>query len=586
VTTVATQQDTARNNSLPAVIYAAKSTEDRRGSIPTQIEDGRKLAEREGWRVIGVFKDEGFSAYTGNRGDELVAAEETAVAAAEEEGRCFIIGQHSDRIARGAGDAPDAADHLVEVIARWNRKRVTLATDQDDEFRDPRTNLRNAALQGQRNVDDSRRKSAATADGKKRTAERGEWPGGRVPDGYAKLPRGENEPRRLALDPERAAVQKHVLELGLRGLTSGEATRQLNAAGLLSRKVVKGGHVFEPWNPWRVRQTWQLPFYAGLATYKGEVVGEGEWPRIIEPEDWYRLQRICSERAAASENRARPGQRRSHHHLLAGLCECGKCGGPVHAIAGTKRADGSHPRRYHCGAARDVNGMCDAPRIDPEQVEAPFLAQLDALAVDLEGWAQQRTASLETDRAAVEKSLASAESEVADLESEEVRIKADYRRLLGAGKSTPAEVAASALDDVRREREQAEHRVGELGDVLAAAEDVEPVGDQVLDVYAELQAAIKGHVQGDTVAEVNARFREALSKVVLTPLADGTVKLRAYLSPAFMATVEAAPEVFAEAYSFNMGLPAEVEEGEVAITLNPPPLRAVEVQGVGAASPW
>ena len=31
----------------PAILYAAKSTEDIHGSIPTQLEDGRKLAERE-----------------------------------------------------------------------------------------------------------------------------------------------------------------------------------------------------------------------------------------------------------------------------------------------------------------------------------------------------------------------------------------------------------------------------------------------------------------------------------------------------------------------------------------------------------
>ncbi len=32
-----------------AVIYAAKSTEDKHGSIPTQLEDCRALAERHGW---------------------------------------------------------------------------------------------------------------------------------------------------------------------------------------------------------------------------------------------------------------------------------------------------------------------------------------------------------------------------------------------------------------------------------------------------------------------------------------------------------------------------------------------------------
>ena len=35
------------------MIYAAKSTEDKHGSIPTQLEDCRQMAEREGWTVVG-----------------------------------------------------------------------------------------------------------------------------------------------------------------------------------------------------------------------------------------------------------------------------------------------------------------------------------------------------------------------------------------------------------------------------------------------------------------------------------------------------------------------------------------------------
>src|SRR5215207_4665009 len=567
-----------------AVIYAAKSTEDRRGSIPTQIEDGHRLAEREGWKVIGVFKDEGFSSYTGNRGEELAKAERVAVAAAAENGRCFIVSQHSDRVARGAGDAPDAADHLVEVIARWNRKRVTLATEQDDEFRDPRTNLRNAALQGQRNLDDSRRKSAATADGKKRTAERGEWTGGIVPDGYVKLPRGEDEPRRLALDPDREGTLRAVLALGLRGLTSGEAAREANRRGLLSRKVVKGGFEFAPWTAWRVRQLWQLPHIAGIATYKGEVVGEGEWPRIIDPADWHRLQRITTERAALSAAKTRPGQRRSHHHLLAGLGECGHCGDAMHALTTTARKDGTRPRRYHCSGAREGTG-CTAPMVRADQVERPFLSQLEALAVDLEGWVAQRASALETDRGAVGKSLEAAEREVAALVVEETQVKADYRRQLGAGRETSAEVAAGALEDIRREREQGEHRVGELRAILDDAAEARPSSDAVLDAYGELQAALAGHVAGDTVADVNARLREAVTHVRMTPTEGGAVKLRAYLSPAFMATVEAAPEAFAAAYTANLGLPAEVDGDRVAVGLDAPPLRSVEVEGVGASLP-
>jgi site-specific DNA recombinase len=49
-----------------AVIYARLS-EDHEGaeSVPTQIANGIRYAERMGWEVVRVFKDEGRSGYTG-----------------------------------------------------------------------------------------------------------------------------------------------------------------------------------------------------------------------------------------------------------------------------------------------------------------------------------------------------------------------------------------------------------------------------------------------------------------------------------------------------------------------------------------
>ena len=59
---------------MRAVIYAAKSTEDEKGSIPDQLEDGRKLAAARDFEVAAEHQDEAKSAYPGNRGDGLAAA--------------------------------------------------------------------------------------------------------------------------------------------------------------------------------------------------------------------------------------------------------------------------------------------------------------------------------------------------------------------------------------------------------------------------------------------------------------------------------------------------------------------------------
>src|SRR4051812_39433506 len=102
----------------PAVVYGAKSTEDKRGSIPTQLAYGRALASREGLEVIGEFTDEAKSAYSGNRGAGLKEARALAERIVREKGSCALVVQHTDRLARGDGVT---ADHLVE-LALWARR--------------------------------------------------------------------------------------------------------------------------------------------------------------------------------------------------------------------------------------------------------------------------------------------------------------------------------------------------------------------------------------------------------------------------------------------------------------------------------
>ena len=65
---------TLRREGGPAIIYGAKSTTDDRGSIPTQLQDGRDLAEREELQVVETYSDASASAFKGNRGPNLARA--------------------------------------------------------------------------------------------------------------------------------------------------------------------------------------------------------------------------------------------------------------------------------------------------------------------------------------------------------------------------------------------------------------------------------------------------------------------------------------------------------------------------------
>src|SRR4051794_21158313 len=156
-----------------AVIYAAKSTHDPRGSIATQLEDCRALTAREGLEVGAAFKDEAYSAFTSNRGPGLAAA----MRKAEEIAPCALIVQHTDRLSRGDGIE---AQHLGEIFFWATRHGVTIRSCQDDLLADPRMGPLMAAVAGMRNHEDSKRKSEATRAGKRREAAKGRPNGGIV----------------------------------------------------------------------------------------------------------------------------------------------------------------------------------------------------------------------------------------------------------------------------------------------------------------------------------------------------------------------------------------------------------------------
>jgi DNA invertase Pin-like site-specific DNA recombinase len=164
---------------MKAIHYAAKSTKDEHNSIPGQLGDCRDLTEREGLEFEAEYFEEAESAYSADRGAKLALAMAHSERLAAEHGEAALIVQHSDRLARGDGKS---ARHLVE-IALWALKHdVTIRSVHDDHtFGD----LLYAVVTGQRNHEDSARKSKAVKAGlRRRAADRGKLVGGPRPYGY------------------------------------------------------------------------------------------------------------------------------------------------------------------------------------------------------------------------------------------------------------------------------------------------------------------------------------------------------------------------------------------------------------------
>lgn len=103
-----------------------------------------------------------------------------------------------------------------------------------------------------------------------------------------------------------------------------------------------------------VRTLLKNPYIAGLSTYNPtdsdgrrlirnrQVVGEGKWPAIIEPEQWERVQAVLNDPARVSNRVGNTPQR-----LLSGLLKC-TCGSPMYRRTRPMKSGGDRYSYYSC----------------------------------------------------------------------------------------------------------------------------------------------------------------------------------------------------------------------------------------------
>ncbi len=494
----------------PAVLYAAKSTKDPRRSIPRQIEDCKVMADREGWEVVGEFQDEGFSAYSGNRGPGLERAKAFAARAATEHGECILVAQHSDRISRGAGDAPDAADHLVEVVAWLTRHGVTLRTVQDDFYGDPRIAHLMAAAMGQRNTEDSGRKSKAVASGKRGRARDRKLSNGPLAFGYRLVPRKDGEGKDRVLDPANAPVVRRMFEMLDGGESVGSITRWLNNQGIRTTR----GNAF---GRQRVREILRNPYYGGKFRHGDEVL-DGDHEALLPWEEFERISgKLGGHLRPAADRGGRPPIR---YALLSGVMRCAHCGhGVWHRKVGGART-------YCCGAVRHATGACtEAVPFDAALVEEAVVKHLDSLFVDLGSWIERLTEQRAGQRDAVVRELTLLNDQRSQLAKGAERMRDRYRKQVLAGNDGEAGIAASEVQRIEAEREELDREAADLDSRLAEWDGDRPA-DEVLDWWSEFSDAVRGGiVDAPTVQEANRAMRDRFAAVFVRSPEGGTPRL-------------------------------------------------------------
>ena len=349
---------------LPCVLYAAKSTEDVRGSLGTQLVDCRAAVEALGGRVvIAAFKEESVSAFSGSRGPALEDAMRVAATLAVDHGAAELWVQHSDRLARGDGKN---ARHVVEVALWALKANVAVRPVEDpDTFRD----LLYAVVTGQRNHEDSKRRGAASVAGKRRAAERGDYAGSIV-DGY-RVAVDVNErghvTKRMEIDPARKPIIDLIFRLARVGEPPSTIAKALNSRGWQSKPVCAGQQP-GPFTLNRVILVLNNPRYAGVSPWRGEILGPAKWPAYITPSAYAKLH----ERPLRAYRRTNLP---SESFLLRRLMVCAVCGSGVICCTGKPRRDGSRARSYTCHLR--LHGLCVAQPANAAIVEHTLIAHLD-----------------------------------------------------------------------------------------------------------------------------------------------------------------------------------------------------------------
>lgn len=445
---------------MKAIIYAAKSTQDVRGSIPTQMEDCRAMATREGWVVDGEYADEAASAWSGDRGPGLAAAMKHA----ERIAPCVLVVQHSDRLARGDGRN---ARHLGEIYF-WSLKAgVQLRSVQDDSTF---TNPLLAFAMGERNAEDSRRKSLAVKAGMRRRKEAGKPNGGPRPYGY------RYEGGGLVVVESEAVIVRRIFDEFTAGRSLTAIARGLHRDGV---PTLRGRY----WRQSTVSGILTNPVYVGRIRHNDETF-RGLHEPLIDEETWRRAQELLA--ARQSKGRGRPPKGR--HLFRGGLlrCECGEAMVP--------RTNGGYEMYYCNGRGKLGRDFCDMPHLRRADIDSAVYRYFEQVGLDVEATRAAIAQARDRKLAEVQALLDAAEREVQRAEERLARVRRDYTdgRLDAEDWREFKRELTAERDAARAELQRLEAQYREVEE-WARVRDAEA---ETLRRLSEIRALIAGEVVG------------------------------------------------------------------------------------------
>ena len=299
-----------------AAIYT-RISRDKKGEavgVTRQRKECEALANRLGCSTTRLFEDNDKSAYSGRKrpGYEALL---NAIEAGEVD---VVIAWAPDRLHRRGRELDayiavvhprDIDTHTVQAGA-WN-----LAT--------PAGRLNARVVAAFSTYESEHRGARVSAAAAQRAAE-GRWNGGRRCYGYQADGR--------TIKKREAAALLHAAESIAAGASLTQTASDMNRA----KQFRANG---KPWTGVLLRDALLAPRVAGLASRKGEILGEAEWPAIIPADLWYAV------RAILLDPNRRTNRGTAPRWLGSGIYLCGVCEEPVRV-----RRHG----KYSCHVSRDA----------------------------------------------------------------------------------------------------------------------------------------------------------------------------------------------------------------------------------------
>jgi site-specific DNA recombinase len=431
----ATKAQSAKSKKIGAVIYTRVSTREQveNLSLDSQERLCRRFCEEQGFRLLGVFCDEGKSARTTNRPQLQAMLDYCKKNSASIDA---VVQYRLDRIMRNNNDFFYLKGYLESLGIR-----LVYATQPNIDG-SPEGELMEGMISSTSQYE-SRIIGRRARDGMKEARRRGKMTNA-PPIGY-KWIRISDEAGEIIPDPDRAAMVTEAFRLFAEAVLSpAEITRHINRMGF---KSPRSNQQFRQQSLFRMLRNRRYAGYVLIDETEGWV--KGIHTPLVDDATFDRVQRRLDADSAIQVPRVLDNP----EFPLRGLVRCPLCNRHLTASFSTGRHGGRYGY-YHCGGK-----TCGGLNIRREKLEGAFLDLLDSIAPAPALAAQLKTKLLDVHRqrqSNVRSELRKVHQEISALENKLNRLHEAFIFERSIGKDVYESMKPgiqSRLDDLRLLRE-------------------------------------------------------------------------------------------------------------------------------------